>query len=375
MHLNRISKTGILLFILLFQLRDVQSQQLPQYSMYYVNLFQFNPAAAGMKNAHELKLLSRWQWTGAQGAPTTAFVNYTGRINGKKTYNPSASRMKNSNELFSHWQLKSVQGAGAPTTALAKYARRINSNKNSNGNGDSLTANYDASLTRVAHGIAGQFYVDQYGAFRSVQGAMGYAVHLPITKESVLSFGTNLQFSNDQFLPEKAVVLNPSIPTNAYTGGDATYDKFMASQRNQYLFNIDAGFMYYDKSNFIGISARNLAKSNLELNDQAYPTDRQIHYFFTAGHSFDLSRSLQFSPTFMMKYMKPSPLSVEISLRTIYKGNYWFAVGYRQSDAINFALGAKLTKSMHLAYLYDYNTSRFQSVVSGGHELSLLFKL
>lgn len=48
-----------------------KAQQLPQYSQYIFNSLIINPAYAGSKDAVNLNAISRYQWTGLEGAPRT----------------------------------------------------------------------------------------------------------------------------------------------------------------------------------------------------------------------------------------------------------------------------------------------------------------
>ena len=51
--------------------RVARAQQDPQFSQYMFNLLAINPAYAGSAERVSLKALSRHQWVGFAGAPTT----------------------------------------------------------------------------------------------------------------------------------------------------------------------------------------------------------------------------------------------------------------------------------------------------------------
>jgi type IX secretion system PorP/SprF family membrane protein len=51
--------------------REAAAQQDPQFSQYMFNLLALNPAYAGSAERLSLKALSRHQWVGFEGAPTT----------------------------------------------------------------------------------------------------------------------------------------------------------------------------------------------------------------------------------------------------------------------------------------------------------------
>jgi type IX secretion system PorP/SprF family membrane protein len=60
------------------------SQQDPQFSQYMFNHLSINPAYAGTKDALNVTLLARRQWTAIKGAPATNFITVEGPLKNKK---------------------------------------------------------------------------------------------------------------------------------------------------------------------------------------------------------------------------------------------------------------------------------------------------
>lgn len=63
----------IYIFVFVFFIKPVISQQLPQYSHYILNHFAINPAVAGSKTCLDATFGYRNQWVGFEGAPRTSF--------------------------------------------------------------------------------------------------------------------------------------------------------------------------------------------------------------------------------------------------------------------------------------------------------------
>ncbi|MBN8678774.1 MAG: type IX secretion system membrane protein PorP/SprF [Chitinophagales bacterium] len=63
------------LWLFLACLGALHAQQVPQYSLYTLNPYVYNPAYAGMENTLVMTGVYRQQWTGLQGAPVTQHVN------------------------------------------------------------------------------------------------------------------------------------------------------------------------------------------------------------------------------------------------------------------------------------------------------------
>ncbi len=63
---------------------NVQAQQIPLYSQYYLNPFMYNPAMAGASNSGNIFIIDRSQWTGIPGAPVTRALTIDGPLNSNK---------------------------------------------------------------------------------------------------------------------------------------------------------------------------------------------------------------------------------------------------------------------------------------------------
>ena len=74
----------VLLLLLLLASLTGFTQQDPQFSQYMFNQLSLNPAYAGTKDALNITLLTRRQWTAIKGAPTTNFVTLHGPLRNKK---------------------------------------------------------------------------------------------------------------------------------------------------------------------------------------------------------------------------------------------------------------------------------------------------
>src|SRR5688572_1569518 len=66
------------------------AQQRPHYTQYILNQYILNPALTGIENYTDLKISTRDQWVGLQGAPKTSYLTVHGPL-GKKDYRTSAT--------------------------------------------------------------------------------------------------------------------------------------------------------------------------------------------------------------------------------------------------------------------------------------------
>ncbi len=305
------------------------SQQMPQYSQYLRNQFMVNPAAAGVYDFVDVTIGGRWQWVGFGDEPRTAYLSVTSPLSKrpKPRYNPAL--------------------------------------RTSNG----PVRNPEIKTGKFKHAIGGQLVADQYGAFRKMQLAATYALHLPLSKNFNLSFGARVGLSNNTFLQDKAQVLNMVDQTQGYV--DETYDNFVKNQSSKYILDIDAGLYLYSNRMFFGIAADRLSKDFVEFGSGTANFNNQMHYTATAGVKFPLNDNLTLTPALLAKLMSPAPLSIDGSLQLEYKEWLWTAFTYRHKDAVVGMVGLNISQRFKFGYSYDFSLSKFRTLSSGGHEIVL----
>ena len=305
------------------------SQQNPQYSQYMRNQYMINPASAGVYDFVDVTMSGRWQWLGFGDEPRTAYLSITSPISSKPKvkYNP---------------------------------ALRIS---------EGPVRNPEIKTGKLKHAFGGQLIADQYGAFRKMQAAGTYALHLPVTKTYNLSFGVRLGLSNNSFLSDKAQVLNMLDPSMNYT--DNTYNNFTANQSSKYIMDLGAGLYFYSNKSFFGIAADQLTKDMVEFGQGTANFNSQRHFNATAGYKFNLNQNLTLMPAVLVKFMNPAPVSIDGSLQLEYKEWLWTGLSYRHKDAIIAMAGLNINNKFKFGYSYDFSLSRFNNLSSGGHEIVL----
>lgn len=295
------------------------------------NQFLLNPASAGVYDFMDVTLVGRWQWSGFGDEPRTGALTFSNVIGVKNRvlFNPS---------------LRISQG---------------------------VVKSPEVNTGTLKHAIGGQLITDTYGAFARTSVSGVYAIHLPLSRQCNLSFGTRVGLSNSTFNSSKAVVGNTADPHSIYAGGDLTYDKFVSSQGNNFNLDISAGLYAYSRRFYLGVAADNLSKDFVRFGTGTSNFDYQIHYTFTGGVKLQVSEKVQLVPNVVLKYMNPAPLSVEGSMLVDYDDWVWFGAGYRHNDAIIGMFGINISQRFKMGYSYDYTISKLNTMGTSGHELVL----
>lgn len=302
---------------------QLDAQQLPQYSQYLRNQFMVNPGAAGTYDFTDVTLSGRWQWLGFTNAPMTSYLSVAKALNkqAKPPYNPG---IRTSSGVYRNPEIKTG---------------------------------------KFKHALGGQVIADQYGAFRKLSLSGTYAMHIPLSKEVNLSFGTKLGLSNSTFLKERAEVLNSST--------DNTYQSFIGNNKGKYFMDLGSGLYLYSKRFFVGVSADQLTKGFVQFGSGTANFDPRMSFYFTGGYKALITEDLSLTPAFLVKYMKSAPAAIEGSLQIEFKEWIWGALSYRHKDAIIGMVGMNINDKIKLGYSYDFSISKMNKYSSGGHELVL----
>lgn len=308
----------IFYIILFVTVNLVYSQQLSQFSQYVKNQSIINPAAAGVYDFIDVRILGRSQWSGIINAPMSSNIYFIVPI--------STSRSSSSNQGIGGAARESQIGTG-----------------------------------KVKHAAGGQIFSDQYGAFRRTSINGTYAIHLPINKKLNMSFGTQIGISNNSFLVERAQVLNSTT--------DQTYSESVTNLSSKNNLNVGAGFYLYSKTMFAGISASQITKNMIDFGQGTTFFNPKMHFNITGGMKMKINREMSITPSILMKYMFKSPLSVEASAMYSYKDWIWTSLSFRIKDAIVVGAGCNLSKRFRVGYSYDLTVSKMRNFSSGTHEI------
>ena len=306
------------------------AQQLPQFSQYMNNTYVINPAASSLTHDIDLNIGFRQQWAGFEGAPQTYY--FGGSINLGKRPGPPG-------------KLYSIP-ISQPGMLKQKPSKRYGK-----------------------HVVGGLIARDEYGVFERTSVMGSYSYHHPIGENYWLAGGLSLGWYGLSF-DKNSIVLENDF--------DNTYFDFIANGSNSNLFDINAGLYFYGDRVFAGYSVYQLGRNEINLGNEDSPLNLsdarlEMHHFINAGYRLKLSDMIDLTPSFMVKILSSSPLSVDVNVMAEWNKKFRLGLSYRNEDAVSVILGANLTDFMRLAYAYDYVTSDINDVSSGSHEVVLGF--
>ncbi|WP_276497277.1 type IX secretion system membrane protein PorP/SprF [Pontibacter litorisediminis] len=320
-----------LALILLVVAGSAFAQQRPQYTQYTLNNYLANPAITGIEDYADLRLGTRHQWSGLEGAPQSYYATLHMPINkpGGSNYGGGRSMAKESSMKPSNIYRRS----------------------------------------RPHHGFGLMAMSTETGPLKRGSVSASYAYHQPLTRTLKVSAGVQpgiIQYSLD---PARVKLANNSLHDPAIYDGRV----------NEVKFDLSMGLWLYSRNFYAGVAGAQLVPSKRQYLADNTPSDTdgalQQHYYVTGGYRLNVAPYISLIPSVMVKMAQPSPLSVDATMKVLYGDRIWAGVTYRHEESVAAMAGVNINHLLDLAYSYDATTSPLGQASAGSHEVVLGFKL
>jgi type IX secretion system PorP/SprF family membrane protein len=332
-------KKSFLVVVALMSLMPLLAQQRPHYTQYILNNYILNPALSGIENYVDVKISTRDQWVGLQGAPKTTYFSIHGPL-GKSDYRTSAT---------------SFQVPGE------------------NPRGKYYWENYTAA--EAHHGVGLTIINDRTGSFNRFSAAATYAYHIGINPTTNLSGGFSAGITRVGIDKTK----------QDFTGTGDSYDPatgaLISGEINKIRPDISAGLWLYSRNYFVGVSAQQILPQKIAFTDDGAFEKTGIlvpHLFFTAGYRFMAGEDFNITPSVMMKYVQASSVNdfqPELNLKVQYRDQMWLGGSYRHENGFAAMAGMNIGNTFNVGYAYDFTTTNINTVSRGTHELMVGFTI
>ncbi|NOT52614.1 MAG: type IX secretion system membrane protein PorP/SprF [Chitinophagaceae bacterium] len=329
-------KKLLLIAVLLVSVGTI-AQQRPHYTQYILNNYILNPALSGIENYVDVKLSTRDQWTGLNGAPRTSYLSVQGPI-GKSDYRTSSTSYDMPGE---------------------------------NPRGKYYWENYTAAEPH--HGVGLIMVNDKTGSFNRLTINATYAYHIGLNATTNFSAGFAAGITN----------ISIDRTKHDFTGTGDPFDPALGTSSgtkiNTLRPDLGAGVWLYSKNYFIGLSAQQIIPQKLVFTDDAnYGGEGRLvpHMFLSFGYRFLLTDQINAIPSVMMKYVKNSSkndFQPEANLKLQYMDMFWLGGSYRYQDGYAAMGGINIGNTFNVGYAYDFTTTALNTVAKGTHEIMVGF--
>lgn len=190
---------------------------------------------------------------------------------------------------------------------------------------------------------------------------LSYAIDL--NESAKLAFGMkagvrmlNIDWSKGRFYDSDDVLLNTNV-------------------NNKFMGVLGAGAYLYSDKWYAGLSVPNFLRNDYYDDIQESVISDQLHYYFIGGYVFDLSGSVKFKPSVLVKAVKGSPLSTDVSANFLLKEKLTLGASYRWDDSVSALAGFQISEGFFLGYSFDYTVTELNKYNDGTHEIILRYQL
>ena len=139
--------------------------------------------------------------------------------------------------------------------------------------------------------------------------------------------------------------------------------------------NVGAGLYLFSENTYVGLSVPNFFESYRYNDNNVAITKEKIHFYFIAGHVFELNPNLKFKPALMTKVVEGSPLQADITANFLLFDKLTLGAAYRWDAAVSGLAGFQISDSWFIGYGYDMETTRLVNYNSGTHEIFLRYEI
>ncbi|MGB5244694.1 MAG: type IX secretion system membrane protein PorP/SprF [Lutimonas sp.] len=147
---------------------------------------------------------------------------------------------------------------------------------------------------------------------------------------------------------------------------------------NETYPNFGAGIFYYTEKFYVSFSVPNILKSKHFERSNGIITEasEEMHGFLTSGYVFDLSNTVKFKPSVMVKGVLGAPVSIDANANFLFYDRLELGASYRWDDSVSGLINFGVTPSFRIGYAYDHTISNFSDANPGGsHEVFLLYDI
>lgn len=150
---------------------------------------------------------------------------------------------------------------------------------------------------------------------------------------------------------------------------------------NRWEPNLGVGVYMHTNKWYVGLSAPrilNIDRNKIKINNINYAVVDRLVYYLTGGYVFDMSKSVKFKPSFLLKATNGAPLSYDITANFLFNEKFWLGSSYRINEftsSIGALVDFQLNRQFRIGYSYEYPLSEINRFSNGTHEVLLMYEL
>jgi type IX secretion system PorP/SprF family membrane protein len=299
----------LVVIIFVYGLSTSQAQQEILYSQYNFSQLSINPAYAANNDNLSLAAISRKQWIGLEGSPTSVSFFADGVVLGNKN----------------------------------GRARELNEEKVEN--------------KKVGLGLI--VFNDNLGVSNTFQATLAYSFKINFSSYTRLSFGFQTNVINYHQSLDKLENISPN---------DMTFQENIGITK----FNVGSGIIFETEHYFIGFSVPTIIKNNLDPSNISKKSQLR-QYFLSAGYLFYLNPVYKLKPTIMVQQIDGLSTQVDLNMNLLYNEKLWAGFSYSYNKSVGVSCRILVSRSFGLGISYDFDIGEIRSVNYGSAEILISY--
>ncbi|NQX81641.1 MAG: type IX secretion system membrane protein PorP/SprF [Flavobacteriaceae bacterium] len=152
-----------------------------------------------------------------------------------------------------------------------------------------------------------------------------------------------------------------------------TNDSFFQGKTKQTSPKIGIGTYLYSDKWYIGLSAPSMINQKYFSDNTRRIETSKFYLHLIGGYVFDINEKIKLKPTTLIKYIKGTPLSIDVSVNTMIGKTFVLGLSYRLNNSISLLSSIKITNSMTMGYAYDLTSTSLNN--SGSHEIFVRYDI
>lgn len=190
-----------------------------------------------------------------------------------------------------------------------------------------------------------------------------------------LDFSYRLQMSRytDLYLGLKAGGSSVNIDLNRAGGNN---DPLFTENVNRFNPNVGIGAYLMGDRFFIGISAPTLLKGERYEKESGVVTNAtdELHLFANAGYTFFAEKDIQFTPSFMARFVAGVPFSLDLTGTINLYEKVELGISHRLEESISAVSFFKVAQWVAFGYAYEHALTDVGDYSRGTHEIMMRFR-
>jgi len=212
-------------------------------------------------------------------------------------------------------------------------------------------------------GIGLSLLYDVIGPVKQTGLYADYAYHLKVSSGVKLAFGL------------KGGVNIYDINLTGLSGDPNDELVNLNGYQKLYLPNFGFGTYLYSNRFYLGLSIPKMLQNSLsdtKNNNLANKEDR--YYFFTGGLMVNLSENIKFKPSTIVRIVKGSPVSAELSAAVLLHDQLWIGGMFRNDGSLGGMVKFDFN-NLSIGYSYEISQSVLRPYNQGTHEIYISYDI